>query len=81
MARGIIFVDVFDGEDGIVRVQGTGFFDAEKGKTRQKIFPGTPSCATYQAYAPWPIVLETIRKGTSLGSGANCECCMVAVIN
>ena len=37
MARGIVFVDVFDGEDGIVRVQGTGFFDADKGKTCQKI--------------------------------------------
>lgn len=28
----------------------------------------------YHAYAPEPIVLETIRKGTSSGSGANCEC-------
>lgn len=28
----------------------------------------------YHAYAPEPIVFETIRKGTLSGRGANCEC-------
>lgn len=28
----------------------------------------------YHAYAPDPIVFETIRKGTLSGNGANCEC-------
>ena len=31
------------------------------------------------AYAPCPIVLETIRKGSSVGSGANCECAIIIV--
>ena len=30
--------------------------------------------ASDHAYAPWPIVFETIRKGSSLGSGASWEC-------
>ena len=31
------------------------------------------SSPTNQAYAPCPIVFETIRKGSSLGSGASCH--------
>lgn len=29
--------------------------------------------AAYHAYAPWPIVFDMIRKGSSVGKGANCE--------
>jgi hypothetical protein len=32
MARGVIFVDVLDGEDGVVRVQRAGFFDTRRVK-------------------------------------------------
>lgn len=28
----------------------------------------------YHAYAPDPIVFDTIRNGTLTGSGASCEC-------
>lgn len=78
VARGVIFVDVLDGEDGVVRVQRAGFFDTNRVKTRQYYFPrDVGGHLTHQAYAPWPIVLETMRKGTSFGSGANCECCIV----
>ena len=31
----------------------------------------------YQAYAPCPMVLETISKGSSVGRGANCECAIM----
>jgi len=34
----------------------------------------------YHAYAPEPIVLDTSLKGTCVGSGASCECGMVAFI-
>ena len=34
----------------------------------------------YHAYAPDPIVLDTIRKGTLTGSGANCECGMPFIV-
>ena len=32
----------------------------------------------YHAYAPDPKVLEMIRKGKFRGSGASCECCILA---
>ena len=36
-----------------------------------------PGVTSDHAYAPWPMVFEIIRKGSSLGSGANCECAII----
>lgn len=86
MTGGVVFVDVFDGKDGIVGVEGSGLLDTG---TSRDLETGSGdrlsgyvwsnffwTWKTHQAYAPWPIVSETMRKGTLMGSGANWECCI-----
>ena len=62
-------VDEFDGENGGWSIRRSRLLDTLENE--HEVIHGKD--ISYQAYAPCPIVLDTIWKGTSLGSGASCE--------
>ena len=70
MLDGKGFVDKLDSEYWSWSIDRSRFFNTLENKyqavcTRE---------VSHQAYAPCPIVLDTIWKGSSQGSGASCEC-------
>ena len=72
MAKSIIFVNKLNGEDRLWGSEGSRFLDT--GEQILAFWDGRgKGKPTNHAYAPCPIVLETTRKGNSLGSGASCE--------
>ena len=71
------FVDEFDSKDWSWSIYGSRFFDT-LGNEYQAVCTRKVS---YQAYAPCPIVLDTMWKGSSLGSGASCECTTIGSAN
>ena len=73
MAYCKILVDEFDCEDWFGGMEWCCFLDAESDVLVQYSEYSGSAVPTNHAYAPDPIVLETIRNGSSLGSGANCE--------
>lgn len=63
-----IFMDKFDRKERFMRLDWDGFLDAtEVRMVTMQCRPHKP----YQAYAPCPMVLDTIRKGSSWGNGAS----------
>ena len=66
----MFFVDEFDGNDWLGRVVGDGFADAINFAVSKCSETGEKAVATYEAYAPCPMVLLTSRKGRSVGRGA-----------
>ena len=78
VGEGVLFVDEFHGDDGVVGMEGGRFADA----VIEESLVTWGSCAwggTYDAYAPMPMVLLMIRKGRSLGSGAIWLCADVSM--
>jgi hypothetical protein len=64
----MFLIDELDGDDGLGSIVGYCFADAVH---RLLAYLGfIESGSTHEAYAPWPIVLLTSRKGRLDGKGA-----------
>jgi len=67
-------VDELDSKDWRFRAVRGGLFDAAFSRQPETILIWRlANSYDYHAYAPEPIVLDTIRNGTCVGSGASCE--------
>jgi hypothetical protein len=66
----MFFIDELDGDDGLGRVVWDSFADATNSAVSDCSNTGERDVATYEAYAPCPMVLLTSRKGRSVGRGA-----------
>lgn len=73
MADSKLLVNEFDGKDRLGSMERCCFLDALNDEASAIACTQEMSSPTNQAYAPCPIVFETIRKGSSLGNGASCE--------
>jgi hypothetical protein len=66
----MLFVDELDGDDGLGRVVRDGFANATGSRLANVSCNREKHVATYEAYAPCPMVLLTSLKGKSDGRGA-----------
>ena len=73
MTNGKVLVNEFDSEDLPGVDEWTSFLDASEVSLHAHVKGGGVQMAAHHAYAPCPMVFETIRKGSSLGRGASCE--------
>jgi hypothetical protein len=80
MLDSVTLVNQLDSKYWRWRIEWDGFFDAVNEVSPSSIVDLVKHGVTNEAYAPRPTVLETIRKGRSLGKGSNCDYLWVSML-